>query len=221
MNYIESIINFIFDKKRKISAKATFIILSITCLLILDNVLGFTYYYSHNRQLNQLESIYAIKKDTNLSVSSREKLDEMEVALWNRKNIFEKAIIFIKYRKENKPIKSNQESLYIKESGKNNFWFLVSTSGLYMLVTIIMFPVLLFMDKKSSFFKSLATFIIFALVMVFTSWFNYWLFNKIIPDKLWGNWTWNYIINAFIQVGLIIGLYWATKNINKVTDDNK
>jgi hypothetical protein len=43
------------------------------------------------------------------------------------------------------------------------------------------------------------------LIMAFTSWFNYWLFGKIIPNKLFGSWTWNYIVNVMIQIGLIFG----------------
>lgn len=221
MNYIESILNFIFDKKRRISAKAAIIILSITSLLLIDNLLGFTYFYSHNRQLDQLESIYTIRKDSTLSEISKQKLLELENELWNRKNIFEKAAIVFSSKTGYIQKVETPKTTEIKGYGRNDFWFLVSTSGVYMLVTIIMIPVLLFMDKKSSFLKSLATFIIFALVMGFTSWFNYWLFGKIIPDNLWGSWTWNYVINAFIQVGLMIGLYWATKNINNVTENNK
>jgi len=71
----------------------------------------------------------------------------------------------------------------------------------------------LLLDKKTPFLKLLASLIIFSLVMIFTSWFNYWLFDKIIPDEIFGSWTWNYIINFIIQIGLIVGLYYASKTL--------
>jgi uncharacterized membrane-anchored protein len=163
--------------------------------------------------------IYTLKKDSTLSETSRESLDNLEIALWNRKNVIENTILFIKDKTTKKSISSSQEIIVANASGRNDFWFLVSTSGIYIIMAIIMLPVLLFLDKKSSFFKSLATYIIFALVMGFTAWFNYWLFSIVIPDNLWGNWIWNYITNAIVQIGLIIGLYWSTKNINQITDD--
>jgi hypothetical protein len=215
MDFIDKILNFITDSNRRLSSKAAIGILALISVVVIDNVTGFSYYYNKNRQLEQLESIKILLSDSTLTTETRQKLVVLESHVLDRKSIMDYSLSFFK----NISLTSSKPSQNtINNNGKiirNNIWFLLSTSGVYILTTIFVVPVLFITDRKTPFWKLLASMIVFVVVMFFTSWFNYWLFDKIIPDKLWGSWTWNYIINFLLQIGLLIGLYSATTIMNK------
>jgi len=215
MDFIDKILNYITDSNRRLSSKAAIGILALMSIIVIDNITGFSYYYNKNRQLEQLETIKILLSDSTLTSETRQKLIVLETHVLERKSIIDYSLTFLKNisltnSKQSEATKNNNGKII-----RNNIWFLMSTSGIYILTTILVVLVFLFMDKKTPFLKLLASMIVFVIVMFFTSWFNYWLFDKIIPDRLWGNWTWNYIINFILQVGLMIGLYSATTIMNK------
>lgn len=213
MSLYENILGFITDRTKQLSTRATAVILTLFCLVLIDNIIGFTHYYNNQRKLEQLKSISTLLNDTLLSKETRQELIELEKHTFKRKNILDYSISFVQdltwtNKTSNKPEK-------ISQSERSDIWFLISASGIYILVTIFVVPVLLLTNKKTPFFKLLASMIMFVIVMFFTCWFNYWLFDKIIPDRVFGSWTWNYIINFVLQIGLVIGLLFATNTMNK------
>ena len=217
MNFLENILNFITDSNKRLSAKTAIVILTLLSVIVIDNVTGFSYYYNNQRKLDQLESIKNLLKDTTLTTETKQKLTVIQSKVFERKNIFDYSLSFFRNISLTSS-KNNQTTIKSKGSIiRNDIWFLMSTSGFYILVTILVVPILLFTDKKTPFWKLLASMIMFVIVMFFSSWFMYWLLDKIIPDELFGSWTWNYIINFIIQVGLVAGMYFATKTMNKIS----
>jgi hypothetical protein len=216
MSFFENILNFITDSEKRLSARATVFIISIFTLFLVDNLTGLSFYYNNQRQLEQLKLITELASDTTLTKETKVKLLKLQNETLERKNIIDYSSSFLK----NITLMSSKQTQKTKniptKSIRNNVWFLISSSGLYILVTIFVVPVLLLTDKKTPFLKLLASMIVFVLVMFFTSWFNYWLFEKIIPNEIFGSWTWNYIINFVMQIGLIIGLVFATNTMNKI-----
>lgn len=215
MSFFDNLLGYITDGTRRLSTRATVVILTLIFLIFADNIIGFTHYYNNQRKLEQLESIANLLKDPNISESTKTQLKELEYSTFKRQDIIDQSSSFLKNIEWTS---SNASQNKINNSGKiirNNLWFLLSTSGIYILITIILVPVMLITDKQTAFLKLLASMFIFSVIMFFTSWFNYWLFDKIIPDQLFGNWTWNYIINFLLQVGLIIGLIFTSKTIEK------
>lgn len=213
MTFYENIFGFITDRSKRLSTRATAVIITIFCLVLVDNIIGFSHYYNKQRQLDQLKSISVLLNDPLLSQETKNELIELEKQTFKRKNIFDYSISFIKDISLTKNASTKTEKS--TRSERNDIWFLFSASGLYILVIIFVVPVLLLTDKKTPFLKLLASMIMFIIVMFFTCWFNYWLFDKIIPDKVFGSWTWNYVINFVLQIGLVIGLLFATNTMNK------
>ena len=211
MAFYDHILNFVTDRTNRISARATVIVIALVCILLVDNIFGFSYYYNKQRQLDQLKSITLLLKDTTLTAETRTNLITLEQHTFDRKTIidyfssFLKKISYTISRQSQNIINNNANPI------RNDFWFLFSASGFYIIVTILVVPVLLFTDKKTPFLKLIATLLIFVFVMTFTAWFNYWLFDKLVPDYLFGSWTWNYVANFLLQIGLGLGLYFATK----------
>ena len=219
MTVYEHVLLFITDGSKRLSTRATVVILALTCILLLDNIFGVSFYFNKQRQLDQLKSIATLQKDTTLSNDTRTKLLELEHQTLDRKTIIDYSLSFFRNISLTSS-STSQNNINNKPNPKpvpirNDFWFLISASGLYILVTIFAVPTLLLTDKKTPFLRLIASMIIFIIVMFFTSWFNFWLFGKIIPDKIFGNWTWNYVINFILQIGLVLGLYFATNTMNK------
>lgn len=213
MSLYENIFGFITDRSKHLSTRATAVILTIFSLVLVDNIIGFSHYYNNQRQLDQLKSISILLRDTQISEDTKKELIQLEKQTFKRKNILDYSISFVKDFSWTNKTSTKTESN--SQSERSDIWFLFSASGLYILVTIFVVPVLLLTDKKTPFFKLLASVIMFVVVMFFTCWFNYWFFDKIIPDRVFGSWTWNYIINFVLQIGLVIGLIFATNTMNK------
>jgi len=215
MTFHENILGFITDNSKRLSTRATVVILTLTCILLLDNIFGVSFYYNNQRQLDQLKSVSVLLKDTSLTSETRTKLIELERQTLDRKTIIDYSLSFL----QNISFTSSKTSQNTTNNNanpiRNDFWFLISASGLYILVTVFVVPVLLLTDKKTPFLKLLASMIMFTIVMIFTCWFNFWLFDKIIPDRVFGSWTWNYIINFVLQIGLVLGLLFTTNTMNK------
>ena len=216
MAFYDKIFEFITNRSNSLSAKATIVILTLFTIFIADNIIGFSYYYNKDKQLEQLKSITFLLKESSISSENRKYLINLESETLNRKDIFYYSSLLFENISE---ISSEMSQKTINNKGsviRDNFWFLISTSGIYILVTVLVLPILLLTDRKTPFLKLVATLLIFSLVMVFTSWFNYWLFDKIIPSQIFGSWFFNYILNFILQCSLMYGLYWATNNINKI-----
>ena len=206
---------FITDKSKRLSARAAIFIICVLLILLADNIVGFSYYYNKERQLEQLKSVTDLLKDPAVDAQTRRKLLSLQREFLNRKDVID----HISGIGHNISISSDQTVSPTENKAlesRNFYWFLFSTSGIYILVTVILLPILLLFDRNTPFLQLLLMEIIFGIVMFFTAWFNYWLFDKIIPYKLFGSWTWNYIVNFILQIILMIGLYWTTKKIESI-----
>jgi hypothetical protein len=220
MNFFEHILNFITDRSKRLSTRATVIILTLFCILLIDNIFGVSFYYNKQRQLDQLQSVSLLLKDSTLSKETHLELVSLERQALNRKSIIDYSLSFFQNMSWTSSKQSQNTTNNNANPIRNNFWFLISSSGLYILVTLFVVPVVLLSKSNTPLLKLIATMVMFVIVMVFTCWFNYWLLDKLIPDRLFGSWIWNYIVNFIVQIGLIVGLYSATQIMNKISATN-
>jgi hypothetical protein len=218
MNFFEHILNFITDRSKRLSTRATVIILTLFCILLIDNIFGVSFYYNKQRQLNQLQSVSLLLKDSTLSKETHLELVSLERQALNRKSIIDYSLSLFQNMSWTSSKQSQNTTNNNANPIRNNFWFLISASGIYILTAIFVVPVLLITDKKTPFLKLIAAMVMFVFIMFFSSWFNYWLFDKLIPDRLWGSWIWNYIANFIAQLGLIIGVYMMMATIDEKTN---
>lgn len=215
MDFLNNILSFITDGNKRLSVKTVVVILTLLSVFLVDNVTGFSFYHSNQRKLDQLESIQNLLKDTTLTTDVRHKLSLMQSKVFERENVFEYLLSFFK----NKYFRSSDNEQAIIEgegdNARNDFLFLLSTSGFYMLFAFLLIIIIFFTGKDTSFWVSIFSVILLSIIMFLIILFMYWLLGKIIPDKLFGSWTWNYIVNLFVQIVSLIGIYFLTKTNNK------
>ncbi len=217
MAFYENILGFLTDRTQRIPTRATIFVLSVFIIILADNIIGFSHYYNKTRQLDQLEKVTTLLKDSTLNPTVRKDLTVLQQESLNRKTFIDYCNDFL-----NKIVDSNPKKSVIRNGvQRNEYWFIVSTSGIYIIITVLLVPVLLLTARTIPFLQLITMLLIFVTVMFFTSWFNYWLFDKIIPDELFGSWTWNYVINILLQILLFFGLYWTTQRIESINKSLK
>lgn len=207
MTFIDNILNYVTDSKKRLSSRASIIVLFIAGVFLFDNIFGFSEYYNNARQLEQLKSISLLLKDTSIKSDVRTDLLKMQAQTLKRRSIIDKTVDFFKSLSfsSKKETITTGNAIVVATNDRSNLWFLLSSSCLYIIIGILLIPVMLITDKTTPILKLIAILIMMVVIFTFGAWFNYWLFDLILPDKIFGSWTWNYIFNFLLQIGLLLG----------------
>lgn len=189
INSIGKLIDYFTNQNYKLAEKfvVTFSILLI--LLLINNLTGFTYYYSVGKKIELIkeldESIYNNKSD---SITMNFALD-LKKEIIDEKNLSDRFSNFI----------SNINlSKYGKKIQKNKLLFNLSSSGLWYLLIIIIIPLSFLNGLNTPFNEKVIGAIIMGLLLSFFAWIYYIVFS-LIPI-INNNWTYNYIINLLLQI---------------------
>ncbi len=202
-SYIDTILNYVTDNKKRLSSRAAIVVLVFAAVFLFDNIFGFSEYYNNARQLDQLKTITLLLKDTSIKGEIRSDLLKMEAKTLKRKSIVDKTVDFFKSLSFSSD-KENVRSTPYNTNGRSNLWFFLSSSCIYIIVGLLLIPVMLITDKTTPILKLIAILIMMIVIFTFGAWFNYWLFDLILPDKIFGSWVWNYIFNFILQIVLLL-----------------
>ncbi len=202
-SYIDTILNYVTDNKKRLSSRAAIVVLVFAAVFLFDNIFGFSEYYNNARQLDQLKTITLLLKDTSIKGEIRSDLLKMEAKTLKRKSIVDKTVDFFKSLSFSSD-KENVKSTPYNTNGRSNLWFFLSSSCIYIIVGLLLIPVMLITDKTTPILKLIAILIMMIVIFTFGAWFNYWLFDLILPDKIFGSWVWNYIFNFILQIVLLL-----------------
>jgi hypothetical protein len=197
MSYLDHITEFLFNENRRLSSKAAVVVFVILAIFLIDNVLGFSYYFSTDK----------IIKDTTSDSTTKIFALQLRTEVIDRENLVTQSFAFfrnIKWKSSKKTQINNpkEPDIIIQSTSKNNFWSQLTAGGLYYLFAILMIPIMVFTDKNTSLLQRFATGLITGLFLFGTGWFFYWLCN-FIPQISKTTWVWNYILNFIIQIGLL------------------
>ena len=131
MDLFHSIFKFFITKDYSFASKFIGLIIFLTFVLVIDNFLGFSFYYSNNQKITQLKNIECLKKECSTNTILLNTLSETETQILNRKNIFDNFIDlfsrepFDEINKiSNKGIKSenNPENISTQNDSINSTW---------------------------------------------------------------------------------------------------
>ena len=210
MIFFDKLTDFVFDERKKISSKAAIIILSILGLVLVDNLIGFSYSYLLNNKIEEvqkLNSIISDKSSDKLTIKYAVKLRN-ETLL--RKNVLEKINDYLSDLSFNKnieePKKSNLPKKDVYNIAPNNFWFHFTSGGIYYFFSILMLPLMLFLDKSSSILQRITMSILLFAMFSGIGFFFFWICS-LIPMILSNSWLLNYILNLVIQSTIIFLMF--------------
>lgn len=89
MDFFKEIFKFFTDKEYSFISKFIGIIIIFTTLFFIDNILGFSFYYSNNQKINQLKTIENLKQECPNNLELINTLDVLEDRIINRKDLIE------------------------------------------------------------------------------------------------------------------------------------
>ena len=89
MDIFRDIIRFFTTKEFSFKSKLFGIIVVILAVFLIDDLLGFSFYYSNNQKIDHLTNIENLKNDCADNAELLIVLDDVEKKIINRKNVFE------------------------------------------------------------------------------------------------------------------------------------
>ena len=131
----ESFFNFVINKSVKLPDKLITFIFIILCLLIVDNIIGYTYYKNIEKKTAQFEIITKLKEKKNLSCQTLKTLEELELDLNSRVNILDHFTNFIKSIYKKNYIQRNEH--YKEVVPRNNTLLFFLSNWLILIILII------------------------------------------------------------------------------------
>jgi len=95
MDFFIKFFEYFSNNDVRISSKLKMILFIMLCIFIIDNVLGFSFYYNINKKINQIISINEVLKDSNMSIGEVNQLFKLRKSVIERENLFDKISLFI------------------------------------------------------------------------------------------------------------------------------
>lgn len=216
MEELKSIFEFFFDKRHHVQTRAGAMVLLVVIVLLLDNIMGFTYHYDMDRRISHAAEITAKLKDKTIPHPTRAYLEQMRNNALKRRNILDQGRSFWEQMSFTSQIKSSSAKNIKRSPIRNVFLHLVSSAGIYLLLLLIAAPIIVaaLLHRFSLTIITRGGFII--MVLLCAIYFHYQI-TTLLPDSLFGSWTWNYIANIVIQLFLFVLYIYIINRIEQLT----
>ncbi|AIN75086.1 hypothetical protein SAMN02745938_1057 [Flavobacterium psychrophilum DSM 3660] len=214
MDLLNSIFHFFTDKTKKLPHKVILFLIAVILVILLDNLLSFSFSYNNGNKIEQIEGINKIIKDTTLSDAEKKKLFILRENIVNHLTWKDKAFDFLTSIEFKNDIESEKPIIKpigkpatkpiiasIKLKTRDYFWHFISSSWLFIVLMVIL-PFIGLLDKKTKFWESIGIIIIvepflYGICWVYAKMFS---FIPIILD----NPIYNYILNAALCLTSIL-----------------
>ena len=205
--FLTKILSYLTDQGKRFSSKALMILIIIFGVLLVDNILGFSYYFSTEKQINQIEKLNNLIKDPITDSATMMYVVELRRDIINRTNWANQASSFFRGKPRNINIAqvNNPAAIPkpIESAIRNNFLFHISAGGIYYALAPIFLIMVIFTNRKTSLYSRLSTGAFSFILIWGFGFFFYSLFN-LIPKLVSDTWVWNYILNVILQFGLLL-----------------
>lgn len=186
MDFINNLTSYLIDKDTRFLKKVLFVIFITLGLLILDNVLSFSYYFNVSRKTEQLSKINKLIKDESLSDVEIAKIEYLRTDLLDHKYLYEKDYV-------------QMFSIPFKDG--RNPWFHFVSVNVFLLLVMFILPLIILVEKDNNLDTILIIVFIVEPFLLLCCWVIATIFSKI---PLLGNPWWNYGLN-FISSLIFIG----------------
>ena len=216
---IKKFIGFLENDRISISRKIGIPLLVILIILLLDNILGTSYYW-----INKMETDYIVKVEEAKKICESDSVlvayfDEKISNAINRQNIFQWFASLFKNTKledAKEPDDTNlNENVFSKmekwfpEVGRNQMWHTITSSLLWIIFLALLSLYLIFTPfvvEKNKIATILGT-IIGLGILVFFIWITQWILGLIpvILNRAYINYTLQLIINLIPIIALTVG----------------
>jgi hypothetical protein len=201
MDISHLIFSFLTDVNKKLRAKVILVFTIVILFLTIDNILGFSYFYSTEKKITQVGQLTTLLKDTSLDVGLRSQLKTQLKEIVARQNI--KDYFFSLVSKVSFTNSTNRQIANANKPNaiKNDFWMFFWTN-IFVIIFMIVIPFFAFKDKSITFLKGLLIIFVVEIVCVIIAILQYLLLD-LIP-VLFATPTVNYLIAILYNIFWVI-----------------
>ncbi|ACC97852.1 hypothetical protein Emin_0291 [Elusimicrobium minutum Pei191] len=220
----EHIYNFLADKRFALPLKASLVILSIAMLFLLNNFLGWSFNYSTNQKIKQLQAIVELKKSNTHTQEYLEHINKIEREILERKPFFSTLNVPSWLKKDSssklpqqtstsEPTETPATTIIEKSDTPSPYkqpWLMLSAAWLFILT----FMAVLFGVPFSKNFraKDFPGYFAGLLILAFLIWLLQFLAGLIPPITSAKPWI-NYVLySAFWLVAILLGTSFSESN---------
>lgn len=199
------IVKVITDKDRKISHRAGLVLIAMVGVILLNNILGFSSHYTMENKLEDLKKVNEIITNKNSDSITIQYAKDLRIEIINRQDFFSYLFSRSSSRSKKNPIINNPATIPkpIDSPIRNNFLFFLSTSGGFVLATILVFWINLFGKTKADYLSDrLGISLYYTLLFLAFGFISYALLD--LMPMLGETWNLNYMVNTIIHLGFII-----------------
>lgn len=155
-NLINNFFNFFTDKSRPVLTRTSLLLCLVVACFMIDNFVGFSFFYSSHQKLKQVQQIEEIKRDYNLEPQITNEISALELRLLSHSSMIHKAFGFLTKRLNSKTdIKGT--SVIKKQTAYSPIPLVLSSSWPFILLLLV---VLFSPFSKSRKIDTFSTFII-------------------------------------------------------------
>ena len=201
MEILNYYVNFLTDSSRKFSHKVIFTLSIVFSILLIDNYVGFSFYFKSERKISQLKNLQAILKDPTLTEFDREKLIHLKYQILFREDILQQAINNLKHVSLTKTVRN--EEVKVNEMPYNKYLhFITSSWSLLIMMAIFVIAIPFSFTRGTNIIAILFALVFLELFLFGISYFLSWLLNliPIILSRPWINYSLNVILNFLLIV---------------------
>ena len=218
---MDKLFNFILglftNKERGLLSKIAYFSILLCLLLIVDNILGFSYYLDKSNKIETLYKTSSMLQDSNIDVRTRQKIKALHEEILNRENLYSLSLLFINnsFISKAKNIKAAVQS-----NIRSEFIFVLTSCGFFIfmaVISIILFPFHQPSGFGDSLLQKLGALIVFVVALYLISIAFYQICNQFGAAPIFGNWWFNYTLNTIFQVSII----YLVPKLNKYANPQK
>ena len=231
MEWFKSLFEYFTDSSKAPSKRVSIIIVILILALLVDNHIGFTYYYNEKSKLETVAKMNQILEDSTLSIEEANLIKASRYSVIKRKNLLDKGVSNLKnfiesFRKSNSStitqnnttndttINKYSDKNIEKKSYRSNIVFFLSSSGLTVMLGFITIYVIFFMNQYTTVSQKISFAGIIGFIISLLSVSSYFLLG-LIPQLLKNSYLLNYIVNIAVQIIVILLVFYMTKGTTK------
>lgn len=220
MDLFNSIFYVFTDKSRNLPTKLTLGFSLLILVVVIDNILGFSYYYNNSQRISQTKELTQLLQDTTLAEKEKKHLSRLRSEIIEHKTWKDHTTIFFTsvYPPSNKKPPAVENTNVIEEPpiidkasavkpvttkptiDRSYTWHFISSSWV-ILVFMAFIPFIAFFDKTVSLSVGLTIIIIFEPILLGLAWLMAKGFSYI--PVLFGDPIFNYVLNALLCTAIL------------------
>jgi hypothetical protein len=190
-----SVFKFFTDHNVKFSNRFTVAMLIVFVIIFLNNIFGVTYYYNASKKVDSIRETTILLRDSSLSAAAKEKVQQIQKRVINRKNWIEQIVVYAKSLQLNRT-SVNPTSDKIRRDPVIHY----ITANLFILLLMLALPFGFLNDKDFTTREALTSIIITEAIFIGFSVFWSWLlyFIPVIYGKPIINYSLHFLINGIV-----------------------